>query len=138
MTTKRRSQLIAALRKAHLHAVRSLYAIRRELRLAERNGNAGSPGDSPLDQETLVAEGLELQSRKRLIEAALRRVGDGGYGVCTSGCGKEIDQQRLLLLPWAEFCISCQNNSDIVGVAQCVASSGSDGNGKSGIIRLAS
>jgi RNA polymerase-binding protein DksA len=41
------------------------------------------------------------------IDAALKRIEEGTYGVCTN-CGKEIPVERLEALPWATLCIDCQ------------------------------
>jgi RNA polymerase-binding protein DksA len=41
------------------------------------------------------------------IDAALKRIDDGSYGVCTN-CGKEIAPERLDARPWATLCIDCQ------------------------------
>lgn len=57
-------------------------------------------------------EDLALDSRERRtqklndIEAALRRVDQGTYGICEN-CGKEIGERRLQALPWALFCLAC-------------------------------
>lgn len=42
-----------------------------------------------------------------LIENALRRMDDGSYGRC-SNCGQNIALPRLEALPWARFCVDCQ------------------------------
>jgi len=39
----------------------------------------------------------------REIEAALNRLDDGTYGLCTA-CGKPIEPERLEYLPWATQC----------------------------------
>lgn len=132
MTTKRRSHLITALRRAHLLTVRNLCAIKRELRSPEADRNPGLP-DGNRDS---IAEMLDLQNRKRLIEGALHRVGNGGYGACTR-CGEAIDQQHLLLVPWAADCIPCQSNADSGAVSQNHAHRESAGEGKLRTIRLA-
>ena len=41
------------------------------------------------------------------IDAALARIEDGGYGLCT-GCGDAIALERLRVLPFAELCIECK------------------------------
>jgi RNA polymerase-binding protein DksA len=41
------------------------------------------------------------------IDAALKRIEEGTYGICTN-CGKEIPVDRLEALPWATLCIDCQ------------------------------
>jgi DnaK suppressor protein len=38
------------------------------------------------------------------IEAALRRIEDGSYGLC-SRCGRPIDPERLEAVPYATLCI---------------------------------
>jgi DnaK suppressor protein len=41
------------------------------------------------------------------INDALRRMDDGNYGRCNN-CSSMIAAQRLEALPWARFCIDCQ------------------------------
>lgn len=43
----------------------------------------------------------------RAIEAALSRIEDGSYGVCTE-CGEDISEVRLKAVPWTSVCISCK------------------------------
>ena len=46
--------------------------------------------------------------RLREIDMALRRIGQGSYGVCRS-CSRPIPAQRMLAEPACEYCIDCQN-----------------------------
>ena len=41
------------------------------------------------------------------IEEALQRTESGTYGICTN-CGNEIRPGRLKAMPWARYCIDCQ------------------------------
>ncbi len=41
------------------------------------------------------------------IENALTRMDEGGYGRCAN-CGQQINLLRLEAVPWARFCIDCQ------------------------------
>ncbi|MBW8874555.1 MAG: TraR/DksA family transcriptional regulator [Acidobacteria bacterium] len=41
------------------------------------------------------------------IENALRRMEEGSYGRCAN-CGQNIHVLRLEAVPWARFCIDCQ------------------------------
>ena len=54
---------------------------------------------------------FSLSDNERLtllqIENALRRMDDGVYGRCTN-CGQSIHILRLEAVPWARFCIDCQ------------------------------
>jgi DnaK suppressor protein len=45
------------------------------------------------------------------IDAALKRVAKGEYGVCQI-CQKEIGKKRLNALPWTSLCIECQEKSE--------------------------
>ncbi len=51
--------------------------------------------------------------RKRIneIEAALKRIEQGEYGICEE-CGDDIPEARLRLFPAAEFCVTCQEDED--------------------------
>ena len=41
------------------------------------------------------------------VEAALQRVEDGTFGTCAN-CGDPIPRQRLDAVPWARYCVDCQ------------------------------
>jgi RNA polymerase-binding protein DksA len=45
------------------------------------------------------------------IDAALGRIEDGTFGVCTN-CGEEIPEERLEARPWATLCIDCQRSRE--------------------------
>ncbi len=42
-----------------------------------------------------------------LIDEALRRIDDDEYGLCQN-CEKEINPKRLDAIPWARYCLNCQ------------------------------
>jgi DnaK suppressor protein len=45
------------------------------------------------------------------IRAALDRVDDGTYGVCLR-CEEPIAERRLKAVPWASYCVDCQESID--------------------------
>jgi DnaK suppressor protein len=47
----------------------------------------------------------------RQVRGALQRIEEGSYGVCLH-CEEEINPKRLHAVPWAEYCISCQEVVD--------------------------
>ena len=61
-----------------------------------------------LDRESAVA---------RQLRSAIQRVDDGSYGVCLQ-CEEEIAPNRLKAIPWAEFCIRCQEQADRMGATR--------------------
>ena len=46
----------------------------------------------------------------RLIEEALDRLESGDYGICPA-CEEPIPEKRLRALPWARYCIQCQESA---------------------------
>ncbi len=74
-------------------------------------------GDS-MDQANLSTEKeliFELSDNERVtldqIEAAIRKIEKGIYGLCES-CHNPIPKPRLKALPFARYCISCQSASE--------------------------
>ncbi len=50
----------------------------------------------------------ENESRQlALIDEALMRVDDNEYGHCQN-CEQEINPKRLAAIPWARYCLNCQ------------------------------
>jgi len=47
----------------------------------------------------------------RQVIAALRRVREGDFGICTE-CESPISPKRLAAVPWAARCIQCQEAAD--------------------------
>jgi len=52
---------------------------------------------------------LSDAERQRLldVDGALERIEVGAYGSCAN-CGRPIGEQRLDAVPWARFCVDCQ------------------------------
>ena len=47
----------------------------------------------------------------RDARAALRRIQEGSFGICQE-CEDDIHPKRLAAVPWATFCIRCQEAAD--------------------------
>jgi RNA polymerase-binding protein DksA len=74
-------------------------------------GEAPDAGDEAL--ASLVADTENAETRRDLrelreLEAALERMAEGTYGICTD-CGDEIPLERLRVNPGAMRCIRCQS-----------------------------
>lgn len=66
------------------------------------------------DQASLTHEEFISVTRNRIdyeklqaLNVALRRLETGEYGACEE-CGEPIAPKRLKAIPWARFCIHCQ------------------------------
>jgi DnaK suppressor protein len=76
-------------------------------------GNDNHLGDTPSAMHDRALEaGLEESAQQTLLEidAALRRIGEGSYGVCEA-CGEPIGALRLSAIPWARLCIDDQRRA---------------------------
>jgi len=72
-----------------------------------------------MQQEWLGAAERELAIRNldresnllRAVRAALHRIGEGNFGTCLH-CEEDISSKRLNAVPWAAYCIGCQEIAD--------------------------
>jgi len=63
-------------------------------------------------ERELAIRNLDRESSLlRSVRAALARVADGSYGVCLH-CEEDIKPKRLEAVPWAAYCIRCQEAAD--------------------------
>ncbi|HSJ64305.1 MAG TPA: TraR/DksA family transcriptional regulator [Gemmatimonadaceae bacterium] len=105
LTTSQLRDLEAELRRERAR-------LERVVRSQAQSGGEGDPdGSSAYDVSSLGAApgiGLTTQARARLeaIDAALARIADGSYGIC-SGCGARIPFGRLIVMPESALCMAC-------------------------------
>jgi len=88
-------------------------------RLVSRNVQDGRAADEQAAQDiadkaanSYTKEFLFHQSHNdrqllQLVEEALGRIREGGYGECVN-CGNELNAKRLEAVPWTRYCIGCQ------------------------------
>src|SRR5690349_8172907 len=63
-------------------------------------------------ERELAIRNLDRESNLlRNVKSALARIADGSYGICLH-CEEEIKPKRLEAVPWAKFCIRCQEAAD--------------------------
>ena len=68
---------------------------------------AGDPGDMSQaieERHTATVKKDKFERQLREIEAALRRIEDGTYGICEE-TGEDIEEKRLLAIPWTRFSV---------------------------------
>ena len=49
----------------------------------------------------------------RQVNAALERIHTGEYGICAS-CEEPISEKRLKAIPWAKYCVHCQDRAQAI------------------------
>jgi DnaK suppressor protein len=73
------------------------------------NERVGEEDQGTVAHEQFVSMRLNRldYAQLRMIDEALDRLDSGDYGVCLS-CEEEIAEKRLRALPWAKYCVPCQ------------------------------
>ena len=81
-----------------------------EISTANEN-HLGDTASATFDRE--LDQGLEEGAQQTLddIDAALRKIEEGSYGICEL-CGEPIGAARLSAIPWARLCIDDQRKVD--------------------------
>jgi len=64
-----------------------------------------------LDREVVIRNLDRTARQLKEVEAALGRIEDETYGVCLL-CEEPISEKRLKAVPWAAYCIGCQERAE--------------------------
>lgn len=65
-------------------------------------------------QQRITVERLRYMKRKlKQVESALKRIKENTYGICVK-CGKAINPERLMAMPYATFCMTCKKRQERV------------------------
>ncbi|MCD6124426.1 TraR/DksA C4-type zinc finger protein [bacterium] len=93
-----------------------------EQNMRERLGQVSAFTTHPADigsvtdeQERAFLLAAHKQKILDAVDEALFRIEQGTYGKCR-GCGKNIEMERLKAIPYAEYCLSCQEKIENEGV----------------------
>jgi DnaK suppressor protein len=104
--------------KSNLNKIKDKLIAEREGLLSKLSGNDlsvdASETPDPVDlavrnySKNVMLAVSENESRQvLLINEALERINDDEYGTCQN-CEKEINPKRLDAVPWARYCLACQ------------------------------
>jgi DnaK suppressor protein len=89
------------------------------LGMVERTEDYGREADSEISQdpadkasssytkELLFSQSTNERITLKQIDEALERISGGVFGECVN-CGDDIQIKRLEAIPWARYCIKCQ------------------------------
>lgn len=75
---------------------------------------ASHMADMATEEADRESDSILMDTQGRLIheiEQALQRIDEGRYGAC-EGCGRPIEDRRLEVLPYARFCLKCQEKHE--------------------------
>lgn len=89
--------------------------LREKITRSQKDGRALEPGSQDAidrsvtdsTREFLFNQSTQERRLLNLTEVALRRIAEGAFGECAN-CGEPINSKRLEAVPWAQYCIACQ------------------------------
>lgn len=104
--------------KANLKKIKERLLAEKELLIEKLKDNDLSIDDSetpdPVDlavrnysKNVMLAVSENESKQLTLIDEALRRIEDDEYGLCQN-CENAITPKRLEAIPWARYCLNCQ------------------------------
>src|SRR5438132_6338874 len=64
-------------------------------------------------------------ARLRFIQEAMKALDRGQYGECVR-CGNDINEKRLLAVPWTALCIRCQEETEMSDATSRLVLAGQD------------
>ena len=76
-----------------------------------RMGRVAEDDQAQISHDEFVSlrmNGLDYR-QLRMVEEALDRLDSGDYGVCLA-CDEPIAEKRLMALPWARYCVKCEED----------------------------
>ena len=76
--------------------------------LADYDNHPGDMGTDTFEKEKDVSLRDNMRSVVGRIDEALGKIDRGTYGECDR-CGREISIGRLDAVPWAIYCVECQD-----------------------------
>ena len=77
----------------------------------ESSGDEGDLATMSHDRELLYHLHESDFQQLRFIQDAMKALDRGQYGDCIR-CGEDINEKRLLAVPWASLCIRCQEETE--------------------------
>jgi RNA polymerase-binding transcription factor len=95
----RRESLVGQVQQAELYT--------RE-RDAEATQDPADMAANAYTKELLVSMSDNDRQLLNLIDEALERMDDSGFGKCIR-CGQALPEKRLEAVPWARHCVRCQD-----------------------------
>jgi DnaK suppressor protein len=105
MTMLEMKTIESAPRRRATRLVRSL-AARNEI-MIERSADEFDAALLAAERESAAQNMAQDYGLLRQLKAALHRFNDGTFGICLR-CEEEIASKRLQAIPWAAYCVSCQ------------------------------
>ena len=74
---------------------------------AVKHADPADQAASEYERQSLVHQAASARQMLKNLTQALERVRQGTFGECIE-CGGDIELKRLEAIPWARYCVRCQ------------------------------
>ena len=87
---------------------RMLGAAEQETRArAARHADPADQAAAEYERQSIIHKSNTARQMLRTLTQALERIRQGSFGECAE-CGGDIEPKRLEAIPWARYCVKCQ------------------------------
>ena len=108
LSTKKLQQFKKTLAQRISESERVLANAEQETRAnSARHADPGDQAAAEYERQTLAHKADVARQTIRRLSEALKRISQGSFGECAH-CGGEIELKRLEAVPWARYCLKCQ------------------------------
>jgi DnaK suppressor protein len=104
---KKFKEKLAEKRGSLVNAVQRSDTYGREANVEVETMDTGDKASSSYTKEFMFSRSNNDRMVLKMIREAEERIQAGAYGECTN-CGKSVEPKRLEAVPWARYCIACQ------------------------------
>jgi DnaK suppressor protein len=87
----------------------SAHKVAQAIRRQEHTGDEGDLSQRSHEEWLFLNRNSIEMKLLREVEQALRRVTSGDFGICHR-CEEPISPKRLDAIPWAKYCVTCQEH----------------------------
>jgi RNA polymerase-binding transcription factor len=75
--------------------------------ISARQADTADQAAAEYERQTLAHKAAVARQTLRNLTQALERIREGTFGECAQ-CGNDIESKRLEAIPWARYCLKCQ------------------------------
>ena len=72
-----------------------------------RHADASDQAAAEYERQAITFKATAARQTLRSLEQAFERIRQGTFGECLQ-CGSDIEPKRLEAIPWARYCLKCQ------------------------------
>jgi DnaK suppressor protein len=108
LSTQKVQQFKTMLEARIVESERVLASAEKETRAdTARHADTADQAAAEYERQTLAHKADVARQTIRRFSDALKRISAGNFGECAQ-CGGEIELKRLEAVPWARYCLKCQ------------------------------